>query len=135
MAGREMLYELFDNITATLYNKPNEEEIKEIIELLDKWPQLQVIKDSAGMNIGMIAAHANVEPVTLKTLDNKDASVQQDNSGWNIGMHAASFEMEEATNKALQNEEAAKQKSSANETIESIAKEKGLIKEQTPRTK
>ena len=62
---------------------------------------IEYLKNTYGNNIGMLAAIHKMEDVTLKALDNHEASLQQAGNGWNIGMYTAHYKMEDLTIKAL----------------------------------
>ena len=75
-----------------------------ILELIEDSPQILVIQDMEGRNIGMMAVECRLLKVVNRALDDETESTQQDDFGMNIGMHCADCGLEELTLKALDNE-------------------------------
>ena len=99
--------------------------MEEALTICDKYPQvLEVQYGSEQQNLGMIAAFLehdymlkSLDKIMLKSLDNKEASLQQDKQGRNIGMYAAMLRIETVTLKALDNKEASLQQSKSGHNI------------------
>jgi len=73
-------------------------------KLIEKNPNVLFLLDEEyNRNLGMMLAHAGIENITLKILDNPYLGSMQDKEGHNIGMFAASSGLKKATSKALEN--------------------------------
>lgn len=93
---------------------------EKIAKIFKKFPDILIVQNELGKNLGMLAADAKLEQSVLVALDNYEASLQQDYWGFNTGMYTAVYRLEKPTLKALDNKEACKQKNVDGDTIENL---------------
>ena len=115
----------FEKETGHQHFRTKEVEEK-VLELIERDESVLTIMDSYNQNIGMRAVSLGLEEIVLRSLDNKEASLQQNDWKRNIGMLSANMGLKRATLKALDNYEASVQLSDDKKNIGMFAAYGGL---------